>query len=430
MEAHVYYDGKKIDFEIPSGWNLIYGRELNPVQIAPDPVEEVKRSLDHPIGSERIEDLASRASRAVIVFDDLTRPTPTHFAFPEVLNRLNRGGVPDHRITAVCATGTHQAPDEAGLRKKLGPEAYQRLYPRVHNHDAESRENVLLGRTSRGTPVEINPHVAEADLTLGIGSCFPHNWAGFGGGSKIVMPGICGFQSIAIHHLTWIRNMNTHTGVVEGNLFYEECNEIARLVGFKYKIDFLLNFKGEVIKVFSGDVVEEHAEAGKECARITAVDIPHRADVTISAAYPLELGNQSIKSLTSAASVTKSGGHIVWVAPQRDRDQLLPLVHEVSLERTANEYHRQLIEGKYPERLKPMGLSFMCTVLEIKRYRDRFSRIIHVTEGLDRSHVESMKMTYARTVREACDMVKRDLPRGDLVVLPYGGVVMPRVGTS
>jgi hypothetical protein len=163
---------------------------------------------------------------------------------------------------------------------------------------------------------------------------------------------------------------------------------------------------------------------------MTAVDIPQKADVTISAAFPLERGNQSIKSLTAAAAVTKFGGQIIWVAPQRDRDQLLPLIHEVSLEKTVNEYHRQLLEGRYPEALKPMGMSFMCTVLEIKRYRDRFARIVHVTDGLDRSTVESMRMTHAATVSEACKIVKNDLLTGDAVVLPCGGVVMPRVGSS
>jgi len=428
MKTHLYYEGKRVSFELPPGWRLICGKEMPPVPVCPDPVEEVRRSLDHPIGSERIEALAARSSRAVIVFDDLTRPTPTHLAFPEVLNRLNRGGIPDHRISALCATGTHPVPDEAGLRLKLGEESYKRLYPRVYNHNAEPRENVLVGRTSRGTPVEINPLVADADLIIGIGACFPHNWAGFGGGSKIIMPGICSLQSIAAHHLAWIQNRNTHIGITRGNLFYEECNEIARMVGLNYKIDFLLNFKGEVVKVFSGDVIEEHAEAIRECIGITAVNIPHLADVTISAAFPLERGNQSIKSLTAAAAVTKTGGHIIWVAPQRDKGQLLPLIKEVSLEKTAHAYHRELLEGRYPEALRPMGLSFMCTVLEIKRYRDRFSRVVHVTEGLDRALVESMRMTYAATIEEACGIVEKDVPEGDVVILPYGGIVMPRVG--
>jgi len=241
------------------------------------------------------------------------------------------------------------------------------------------------------------------------------------------MPGVCGIQSIAGHHLAWLRNLHTHSGITQGNLFYEESNEVARMAGMKYKIDFLLNFRGEVIQVFSGDVVEEHREAGERCLQITAADIPRKVDVTISAAYPLEKGNQSIKALSTAASVTKPGGQIIWVAPQPDRDQLLPFVNEVGSKKTANEFHRQLLEGHYPEPLRPIGLSFMCTVVEAKAYLERFSRIIHVTDGLDRSHVESMRMTPARTVQEAVELAREKMPRGDVVVFPYGGVVLARI---
>jgi len=72
----------------------------------------------------------------------------------------------------------------------------------------------------------------------------------------------------------------------------------------------------------------------------------------------------------------------------------------------------------------------MCTVVDVKNLLDRFSRIIHVTEGLDRSHVESMKMGYARTLTEAVEMARSNTPIGDLVVFPYGGVVLPRVASS
>jgi nickel-dependent lactate racemase len=429
MELSIYYGGKKTHFGIPSGWNVLYGQEVEPAKPCTNPLAEVIKALDHPIGSPRLEELASRANRAVVIFDDLTRPTPTSTAFPEILNRLNRGGVPDARITAICATGTHQPPDEAGLKEKLGLECFGRLYPKVVNHNATSKDNILVGRTSKGTPVIINPHVYEADLIVGMGACFPHSWAGFGGGSKIVMPGICGFQSIAAHHLTWIRNLHTRSGVTQGNLFYEEANEIARIIGFNFKMDFLLNFKGEVTGVFCGDVVQEHAEAIKECIRTIAVDLPRKADLTISAAYPLERGNQSIKSLSTAASVTKPGGQIIWVAPQPDRDQLIPFVNEVGSEKTANEFHQQLLEGNFPEALKPIGLSFMCTVMEVKSYLECFTRIIHVTHGLDRSHVEAMKMAFAKNIEEAIDIAKADLPKGDVAVFPFGGIVLARIAS-
>jgi len=427
MKSCVFAGGKKIEFEIPRNWNILYGREIAPARPCPDALAEAKRSLDHPIGSPGLEVLAGQAGRIVILFDDLTRPTPAHLVFPEVLNRLNRGGAQDRQISAICATGTHMPPDEKGLEQKMGTEAYRRLSPRVFCHDARSRENVPIGRTSRGALIEINRFVAEADLILGIGSCFPHGWAGFGGGSKIVMPGVCGLQSIASHHLAWLRNSRTHAGNIQGNLFYEESNEIARMIGPLFKIDFLLNFKGEVIQIFCGDVVGEHAEAIKRCIETTAADLPKKADVTISAAYPLERGNQSIKSLATAASATQPGGQIIWVAPQPDRDQLLPFVLEVAKAKNSNEYHHQLIEGKYPEALIPVGLSFMCTVAEVKYFRERFSRIIHVTDGLTRSEVESMGMTYAATVQEAVDLAEAHTPRGDAAVFPYGGVVLARI---
>ena len=430
MKSFVYYEGKKIEFEIPHGWEVLYDREITPVKLCPDPLAEVNRSLDHPIGSPRLEELACQASRAVILFDDLTRPTPAHLIFPEVLSRLNQGKIPDHRITALCATGTHPAPDAAGLRQKIGREAFERLSPRVLCHDAASRENVPIGRTTRGALIEVNPFVVEADLLIGIGSCIPHSWAGFGGGSKIVMPGVCGIQSIASHHLSWLRNPHTHSGVTQGNFFWEEANEIAGMIGLKYKIDFLLNFKGEVVQIFSGDVIEEHREASRRCAQTTAADLPRKADVTISAAYPLERGNQPVKSLTTAASVTKPGGQIIWVAPQPDREQLIPFVEEVGSGISANQFHRNLLEGKFPESLKPIGLSFMCTVVEVKNYLDRFSRIIHVTRGLERSQVESMRMIYAESIEEATQIAHGQAPHADVIVLPYGGFVLPQIISS
>jgi lactate racemase len=430
MRSFVYYGGERIDFDIPRGWNLLYGQEIHPEPGCPDPSGEVEKALGHPIGAPPIEDLASHSSQAVVIFDDITRPTPVHLAFTEVLNRLNQGGIPDSRITGICATGTHQPPDKDGLVRKIGSEGYERLQPRVYCHDATSHENVVIGRTSRGAVVEINPHVADADLVLGIGACIPHGWAGFGGGGKIVMPGVCGLSSIAAHHLTWLRNPHTHSGVTQGNLFYEEANEIARMAGLRFKIDFLLNFKGEVMKLFCGDFLEAHKEAIKACVRSAAVPIVKKADITISAAYPLERGNQSVKSLSNAAAVTKPGGQIIWVAPQPDRAQFIPFIEEVGSGISGNQFHRNLLEGKFPESLKPIGLTFMCTVVNVKNYLDRFSRIIHVTRGLERSQVEFMRMTYAESIEEAIQIAHGQAPDADVVVLPYGGFVLPQMISS
>jgi len=89
----------------PKGWNPISAKDKPPIPGVNDPIEEIRRTLDHPIGSPKIEELARPGMEVVLLFDDLQRPTPVHLALPEILNRLNRAGIPDERITGICAVG-------------------------------------------------------------------------------------------------------------------------------------------------------------------------------------------------------------------------------------------------------------------------------------------------------------------------------------
>ena len=221
MGNYVNYEGKQIRFELPEGWNVISAQDKPPVPGVADPVGEIRRSLDHPVGSPCIEELARGGMDVVILFDDLQRPTPVHLALPEILNRLNRGGVPDGRITGICAVGTHPVLSEQHLRVKVGEEAFTRLKGRLFSHDPHAPDPVIIGKTHRGVLVEINRRVAFADLIIGIGECMPHPIAGFGGGAKIVMPGVCSYRTVADHHFNWMRHRNSRVNLLDGNYFYE-----------------------------------------------------------------------------------------------------------------------------------------------------------------------------------------------------------------
>jgi hypothetical protein len=61
MKSFVYYGGERIDFDIPRGWNLLYGQEIHPEPGCLDPLGEVEKALDHPIDPP-IEDLAAHCS--------------------------------------------------------------------------------------------------------------------------------------------------------------------------------------------------------------------------------------------------------------------------------------------------------------------------------------------------------------------------------
>jgi len=300
MDQYVNYGGKKISFSLPKQWNPISAEEKLPVSGVNDPVQEIRRALDHPIGSPKIEELARSGMEVVLLFDDLQRPTPVHLALPEILSRLNRAGIPDERITGICAVGTHSLLAPEQLEKKVGKEFFSRLRGRIFSHDPHAPNNVTVGKTHRGTLVEINGRVAFADLIIGVGECMPHPIAGYGGGYKIIMPGVCSYRSVADHHYTWMRHRNSKVNVTDGNSFYEEIVDAGRLGRLAFKLDFIINEKKEVLRAFAGDPVAEHREASRYAASLYLVPLPKMADVTITAAFPMEIGVQSTKALTMA----------------------------------------------------------------------------------------------------------------------------------
>ena len=425
MQAYVNYSNRKLNFQIPSGWNVLYGGEPEPTPAARNPLQKVKEALDNPIGSPRIEELASPGMRVAILFDDLTRPTPADLVFPEILNRLNQGGIEDRNTCAVCALGTHTPVPPAGLRQKIGQEAFKRLKDRVYNHEPLSKENVVIGKTTRGSIVEINPHVHQSDLIIGIGTCVPHLHAGFSGGAKILMPGVCSARSVAEHHIKWVANPTTTIGKSEGNFFYEEQIEAARIAGLDFKIDFTWNGENEVADVFCGDFYLEHQKASQEVMKSFMAKIPRPVDVAIVSSFPMELGLQSFKGLDAGALVTKRGGKIIWIAPQGGWGKLQAFMAEIATETSSNAYLNQLMAGAYPESCASMGISALLCIWDLKRIPERLSSLVHVCEGLTKEQVEAMCMTYAGSVDEAIDTLHKDLPKADVAIFPSGGTIMP-----
>jgi nickel-dependent lactate racemase len=426
MDCSINYEGRKIPFSIPSGWDLISSQDRPPVPGVADPVREIGLALDHPIGSPRIEELARPGMEVVLLFDDLHRPTPSHLAMPEILNRLNRAGIPDDRIVGICAVGTHPIPTLEQLEKKVGAKVFSRLRGRLFSHDPHAADNVTIGRTHRGTLVEINRHVAFADLIIGVGECMPHPVAGYGGGFKIVMPGVCSYRTVADHHFTWMRHRNTRVNVTHGNGFYEEIVDAGRISRMAFKLDFVINSRREVIRAFAGDPVEAHNEASNHARSLYLVPLPQLADVTITAAYPMEIGVQSTKALVMAGFATRAGGAIIWVAPQKEAGPILPLAREMGSPESAGEFHRRLTNGQIPDHLKSFGISYIMQVVFFKELAEKF-RVIHVTEGLSPDQVKMMKFSYARNIGDAIEEARRNLPRARVAIFPSGGNIIPEI---
>ena len=210
MAHYVNYGNKKIDFSLPKGWNLISARiKLLLFQASTDPItrNQTCPGPSHWFTKDRRTGTPRNGCRFAL-FDDLSTSNTGSSGIPEILNRLNHAGIPDNRISGICSLGTHPIPPLEQLKKKVGEEVFSRLQGRISPHNPHASDNVIIGKTHRGTLVEINPRVAFSDLIIGVGECMPHPVAGFGGGCKIIMPGVCSYRSVASHHFTWMRHRN------------------------------------------------------------------------------------------------------------------------------------------------------------------------------------------------------------------------------
>lgn len=426
MNYYLNYSGSKIHFSLPSGWNVLSSQDCAKAPVVDDTAKEVERALDHPAGTIPLERLAKPGMKVALLFDDMQRPTPAHFAIPAILNRLNQAGVADERITAICARGSHPMPTQEQIARKVGQEALQRLAGRIHIHDSQSPENVYIGKTRWGTPVEINKYVAEADLVIGIGTCMPHPYAGYSGGCKIIMPGVSSYRSIGDHHYSWLRNRSCQLSVLGGNAWYDENVEFARMAGLKFKVDFLINEADRVIRVFAGDPVEEHRQAAEFASSIYRVPLPKQADIVITSAAPLEIGVQATKSLLNARLAVKTGGTIIWAAAEKQAGPLMSLIEQMAAAKSANEYHSRLLEGNIPDSIKPFGISFFMLGVPFKELSEQY-RVIHMTEGLTREQVQLMNFEYAATLDEAIQLAYNSTPKADVTILPSGGTIIPVV---
>ncbi len=273
---------------------------------------EIKHAVTNPIGMPPIRELAKGKKEVVILFDDMSRVTRVAQIVPPLLEELASAGIPDSHIRFIAALGCHGAMDRFDFVKKLGEEVLAR-FP-VYNHNPF--ENCIdIGTTSYGTRVSINAEVMKCDLKIGIGSIVPHIMAGFGGGPKILMPGVASADTIDALHRLGNEPGQEHTGmgIFESNPLRLNMEEAAVMAGLDMKIDCLVNMWGETVALFAGSPKEAYA-AGIAKAK-THYLTPRATDKDIVIANTFAKVSESESGLiTTMPAVSHRGGDIVLIA--------------------------------------------------------------------------------------------------------------------
>ena len=286
---------------------------------APDPDAEVARALDAPIGSPRLEELASGARTATIICSDHTRPVPSRYLVPALLRRL-RAASPDVRVTLLVATGCHRGTTRAELVAKFGEEIVER--ERIVVHDcADEASLVSLGTLPSGGELRVNRAAVETDLLLSEGFIEPHFFAGYSGGRKSVLPGIAGRVSVLANHCAeFIADPKARTGVLDGNPIHRDMLWAARAARLAFVLNVVIDGGKRIVRAFAGDPDAAHRAGAAFLDGFARIDVPE-ADVCVTGngGAPLDQNvYQCVKGMSAAEAVVRPGGAIVLCAECAD----------------------------------------------------------------------------------------------------------------
>ncbi len=286
--------------ELPGSWEVVW---LAPYGAPALDSDEIRHALSAPVDSRSPTELAQGASHAVIAVDDLARPTPADEVLNPLLDLLADGGLPSSSVRVVVAVGAHSPPDPRQLAAKLGRRVLAECPVEIHDpHGDLADTGVPYGDQT----LRVNRAFFEAPLKIGISSVLPHPFAGYGGGAKMMLPGLTDLRSTERSHKFVLMGLRGGTDP-DQNRFRTEIEEIARRVGFQFTICCVPNASREIAAIYSGDIVAAHRAASRHAARVYASPVGHEFDCLVINAYPKDLDLlQSQGALVSLKTLNRS----------------------------------------------------------------------------------------------------------------------------
>lgn len=279
----------------------------------------VKAAMAAPCGSPKLSELAKGKDKIVIIASDHTRPVPSKVIIPFMLAEIREGN-PNADITILIATGCHRGTTRDELVAKFGQRIVDSV--KIHVHDCEETAMLTnIGTLPSGGACVVNKLAIEADLLVAEGFIEPHFFAGYSGGRKSVLPGICSKETVLANHCAeFIDSPYARTGILENNPIHRDMLWAAKQAKLAYIVNVVLNEEKKVVYAVAGDAERAH-EAGcaflSEYCGAKAVE----SDIVISTngGYPLDQNiYQSVKGMTAAEAAVREGGVIIMLAAAND----------------------------------------------------------------------------------------------------------------
>ncbi len=385
-----------------------------------DDLEEAFRAAveENVIASAPLRDLITPDDPVTIIVSDITRSWMHQGEILSLLGRYlhERMGVPFANIIVLIALGTHRKSTEEEKRTVAGPYLSDACLVVDHDCDAPC---VNIGTTRRGTHVKVNP-LAIGRKVIVVGGTVHHMMAGFGGGRKNILPGICSRDTIRENHERALDPVRPHSddrvgcGLLAENPIHEDMDEAAALLDVAFSINIVVAASGKHSGLFCGRLRDAWLKSCEYQIHCYEKPLDYAADIVIvsSGGAPKDMNlYQGCKGMLNGIRALKPGGDILWLCKCTEGCG--------APDYTA--WLAPLKEGRLDEALRANftigGFIFYLTVENLRKGRCR----ILTTIGNETARPMGMEaFTDPKAFLEGIDFTDKSV-----YIIPNGGSVVP-----
>jgi nickel-dependent lactate racemase len=255
------------------------------------------------------------ARRVCLVIPDATRRGPWQLYRDAVVRWVTDATPEAERRTLLVATGVHRPIVADELRSLAG-------WSVVANGEGGYGTHREIGRTPAGTVVRLHPDYLDADARIVLADVSFHYFAGFGGGRKLVFPGLGEPGGILSNHRRCLDDRGAlraecEPGRLEGNPVHEDLVAAVSLSPPHLLIQAHEPAPGEKAVLLAGEWLDVHARGCAAYLRGHILKHSQRPEVLIADAggHPRDASVlQAHKSLQHAARFLEPGGRLLLVA--------------------------------------------------------------------------------------------------------------------
>ena len=383
-------------------------------------IDLVREAMANPIGSPNLSELARGKKSCTVIISDHTRPVPSRDILPPMLEQLREGN-PEIQITLLVATGFHRLTTAGELKNKLGEEIASREKIVIHNaFDADS--NVEIGTLPAGAPLVIDRAAGETERLVAEGIIEPHYFAGFSGGRKSVLPGVCDKTTVLGNHCgAFIASPCARTGILEGNPLHRDMVAAAEMAKLAFIVNAVIDEEKKTVAAFAGDFRKAH-EAGVSFLRQYCEVKAEPADIVITSngGAPLDQNiYQCVKGLTAAEATAREGAVLIICAELADGTGGEGFYRSLRDCESPRAHFEQCVATPQAETIPDQWESQILARILMKH------RVIFVSRPEMESTIREMKLDFAPNIEQALAMARAE--KGEnarITVIPNGISVM------